>query len=233
MAANDPNRTLDLGNTCPRLHDYTESWGHMADDIVRWLEGLGLGKYANSFAENEITFDSLPHLTQDDLKEIGLPIGPRRTISAAIAKLANPAAPRETARANEASGARGDAARRQLTILFCDLVGSTELSNKLDPEDMRDLLRAYQDACSRVISRFDGYVAKFMGDGVYAYFGYPRAHEDDAERAINAGLGLAEAIRLLDARSANLAVRIGIATGPVIVGDLLGKGAAQERAVTG
>jgi class 3 adenylate cyclase len=205
----------------------------MADDIVRWLESLGLGKYASSFAENEITFDSLPHLTQDDLKEIGLPIGPRRIVSAAIAKLARPETPRETARANEALGARGDAARRQLTILFCDLVGSTELSTKLDPEDMRDVLRSYQDACSRVIARYDGYVAKFMGDGVYAYFGYPRAHEDDAERAINAGLGLVEAIRQLDTTSAILAARIGIATGPVVVGDLLGQGAALERAVTG
>jgi class 3 adenylate cyclase len=206
----------------------------MADDIGRWLEGLGLGKYANLFAENEITFDALLHLTEDDLKELGLPIGPRRVVFAAIAKLTTSAPPRETAQPNEPSASRGDAERRQLTILFCDLVGSTELSTKLDPEDMRDVLRAYQDACSREISRFDGYIAKFMGDGVFAYFGFPHAHEDDAERAISAGLGLVSAIQQLHTqKDIDLAVRVGIATGPVVVGDLLGKGAAEETAVTG
>lgn len=206
----------------------------MADDIGRWLEGLGLGKYANLFAENEITFDALLHLTEDDLKELGLPIGPRRSISAAIAKLTTSAPPGETARPHEPSAPRGDAERRQLTILFCDLVGSTELSTKLDPEDMRDVLRAYQDTCSREISRYDGYIAKFMGDGVFAYFGYPHAHEDDAERAINAGLELVSKIQQLhNQKGIELAVRVGIATGPVVVGDLLGQGAAQEAAVTG
>ena len=160
----------------------------MAHEIGRWLDGLGLGKYANLFAENEITLDALLHLTDDDLKELGLPIGPRRIVSAAITKLTL-APPAEIALSNESSAPRADAERRQLTILFCDLVGSTELSTRLDPEDMRDVLRAYQDACSRVIARYDGYIAKFMGDGVLAYFGYPRAHEDDAERAITAGLG--------------------------------------------
>jgi len=206
----------------------------MADDIGRWLEGLGLGKYANLFAENEITFDALLHLTEDDLKELGLPIGPRRVVSAAIAKLTTSAPQRETARPNEPSASRGDAERRQLTILFCDLVGSTELSTKLDPEDMRDVLRTYQEACSREISRYDGYIAKFMGDGVFAYFGYPHAHEDDAERAISAGLGLVSVIQQLHTqKDIDLAVRVGIATGPVVVGDLLGKGAAEETAVTG
>ena len=178
----------------------------MADDIRRWLEGLGLGKYANLFAENEITFDALLHLTEDDLKELGLPIGPRRVISAAIAKLTTSAPTRETARPNEPSASSGDAERRQLTILFCDLVGSTELSTKLDPEDMRDVLRAYQDACSREISRYDGYIAKFMGDGVFAYFGYPHAHEDDAERAINAGLGLVSVIQQLHTQKISISL---------------------------
>ena len=205
----------------------------MADDIGRWLESLGLGKYADLFAENEINFDALQHLTEDDLKELGLPIGPRRVVSAAIAKLAATAPPKETVRPSEPSASRGDAERRQLTILFCDLVGSTELSTRLDPEDMRDVLRAYQDACSRVISRYDGYVAKFMGDGIYAYFGYPRAHEDDAERAIHAAVDLVAAVKQLDNKKTDLAVRVGIATGPVVVGDLLGQGAAQEAAVTG
>ncbi|MEX1181410.1 MAG: AAA family ATPase, partial [Cucumibacter sp.] len=193
----------------------------------------GLGKYADLFAENEITFDALLHLTEGDLKELGLPIGPRRVISAAIARLNPSPPPREPSRPSEASASRSDAERRQLTILFCDLVGSTELSTKLDPEDMRDVLRAYQDACSRAISRYDGYVAKFMGDGVFAYFGYPRAHEDDAERAIHAAVDLVTAVRELDNKETELAVRVGIATGPVVVGDLLGQGAAQEAAVTG
>ncbi len=205
----------------------------MADKIGPWLESLGLGRYANVFAENEITFEALPHLTQDDLKEIGLPVGPRRIVSQAIAKLASPASPGDIAQTSEPSGPRRGAERRQLTVLFCDLVDSTELSTKLDPEDMRDVLRAYQDACTRVISSFDGYVAKFMGDGVYAYFGYPRAHEDDAERAIHAAVGLVAVVQQLDTKTADLAVRVGIATGPVVVGDLLGQGAAQETAVTG
>ena len=210
-----------------------EETSQMAENAGQWLVDLGLGKYADLFAENEITFDALLHLTEDDLKELGLPIGPRRVISAAIARLSPSAPPREPSRPSEASAARGDAERRQLTILFCDLVGSTELSTKLDPEDMRDVLRAYQDACSRVISRYEGYVAKFMGDGVFAYFGYPRAHEDDAERAILAAIDLVTAVRQLDNKKADLAIRVGIATGPVVVGDLLGQGGAQEAAVTG
>ena len=185
------------------------------------------------FSENEITFDALPHLTQDDLKELGLPIGPRRIVAAAIAKLPLAASPGGLAPASEPSAPRGGAERRHLTVLFCDLVGSTELSTRLDPEDMRDVLRDYQNACSRVVARYEGYVAKFMGDGVYAYFGYPRAHEDEAERAIHAALDLVVAIRQLNEKKIDLAVRVGIATGPVVVGDLLGQGAAQEAAITG
>ena len=136
----------------------------------------------------------------------------------------------EAAVAAPAAPPAADAERRQLTVLFCDLVGSTALSAALDPEDMRDVLRAYQDACASVIARYDGYVAKFMGDGVYAYFGYPRAHEDDAERAINAGLGIVEAVTALDG---DRAVRIGIATGTVAVGDIVGEGASEEANVVG
>jgi class 3 adenylate cyclase/predicted ATPase len=202
----------------------------MTDTVERWLEELGLGKYGATFIEHEISFEALPHLTDDDLKELGLPLGPRRVVAAAIAKLSPPARsppPRDQVPASR------DAERRHLTVLFCDLVGSTELSTRLDPEDMRDLLRAYQDACSRAIARYDGYVAKFMGDGVYAYFGYPRAHEDDAERAIRAAIDLVAAVGTLDHPGPALAVRIGIATGPVVVGDVLGQGSAQEAAVTG
>ena len=123
-----------------------------------------------------------------------------------------------------------EAERRQLTVLFCDLVGSTALSARLDPEDMRDVLRAYQNACSGAITRYDGFVAKFMGDGVFSYFGYPTAHEDDAERAVNAGLAIVEAVRALNR---DLAVRIGIATGTVAVGDIVGEGASEEAAIVG
>jgi len=123
-----------------------------------------------------------------------------------------------------------DAERRQLTVMFCDLVGSTALSVKLDPEDMRDVIRAYQDACAAVVARHEGFVAKYMGDGVLVYFGYPTAHEDDAERAINTGPGIVEAVAAL---AHDLAVRVGIATGTVVVGDIVGEGASREAAITG
>jgi class 3 adenylate cyclase len=161
----------------------------MADDIAQWLDELGLGRYGQAFADNDIEFANLPHLTEDDLKEMGFSIGHRRTFQAAAAMLSS----------GSVQVARGpahlpEAERRQLTILFGDLVGSTELATKLDPEDMREVLRAYQDACAQVINRYDGFLAKFMGDGVFAYFGYPSAHEDDPESAINAGLEIVQAV---------------------------------------
>ena len=130
----------------------------------------------------------------------------------------------------------GEAERRQLTVMFCDLVGSTELSQKLDPEDLREVNRSYQDACKGAIERYEGYVARYMGDGVLAYFGYPQAHEDDAERAIHAGLSVVNSVSNLTVSAAadiEIAVRVGIATGPVVVGDLIGEGASQESAVVG
>src|SRR5262249_22180780 len=127
-----------------------------------------------------------------------------------------------------------EAERRQLTVMFCDLIDSTALSRRLDAEDYRDLIRSYQDACAGVVARFDGFIARFMGDGVLVYFGWPRAHEDDAERAINAGLGITDAVQALGSgNGASLAVRIGIATGRVVVGDIVGEGAAQEAAIAG
>ena len=123
----------------------------------------------------------------------------------------------------------GGAERRQLTVMFCDLVGSTALSARLDPEELRDVIGAYHRCVTEAVRRFDGLVAKYMGDGVLVYFGFPRAHEDDAERAVRAGLGLIDAIGRLDVGSAKLQARVGIATGPVVVGDLIGEGSAQEQ----
>ena len=204
----------------------------MAEDIAQWLDRLGLGQYEQAFAENDIDLRALPHLSDDDLKELGLSLGHRRILQGALSaqnESRQPATTNIPQDTTETSAFQA-AERRQLTVLFCDLVGSTELSANLDPEDMRELLRAYQEACSSVIARYEGFVAKFMGDGVYAYFGYPIAHEDDAERAITAGLGIVEAVAGLEHK---LAVRIGVATGNVAVGDLIGEGASEEANVVG
>ena len=202
----------------------------MAGEIKEWLEDLGLAKYSRTFAENEIDFAVLRHLGEGDLKELGLPMGPRKKLLVAIAELDVP--PEPTPMPVEAR--TREAERRQLTVMFVDLVGSTELSGRLDPEEMRDVLRRYQDAVVGVVTRYQGHIAKFMGDGVIVYFGYPKAHEDEAERSVRAGLQIVEAIADLEpAAGTPLACRIGIATGQVVVGDLIGEGAAQEEAVTG
>jgi class 3 adenylate cyclase/predicted ATPase len=210
----------------------------MSDDVKSWLKKLSLGKYAEVFAENEIDFRSLPRLSEDDLKELGLPLGARRSLQAAIELLPKDLTGPVPVHQTEPIATSGEAERRQLTVMFCDLAGSTELSQKLDPEDLRDLNRTYQDVCKAGIERYGGYVARYMGDGVLAYFGYPEAHEDDAERAIHAGLGIVDSIvnvrqELRNTHDITLGVRIGIATGPVVVGDLIGEGASQESAVVG
>jgi len=200
----------------------------MASDIAELLESLELGRYVELFANNEITSAALPHITDQDLKEIGVALGARRVLLAAIGDHQN-AEPAATP-----SPERGAAERRHLTVMFCDLVGSTALASRLDPEDMRDVMRFYQDIVSREILRFDGHVAKFMGDGVLAYFGYPRAHEDDAESAVRAGLSIiAEVSAPMPDTGEVLHVRLGIASGLVVVGDLIGEGAAQEEVVVG
>jgi class 3 adenylate cyclase/predicted ATPase len=204
-------------------------------DIAAWLRELGLERYVEAFKANDIDAAILHKLNADDLKELGVTsLGHRKKLLEAIATLAGAAsrpmtAPAEAARAAPAR----EAERRQLTVMFVDLVGSTALAARLDPEDMREVLRAYQDACAGVIARFEGFVAKFMGDGVLAYFGYPRAHEDEAERATRAGLALVKTIGGLKANGEALAARVGIATGLVVVGDLIGEGAAQEQVVVG
>jgi class 3 adenylate cyclase/tetratricopeptide (TPR) repeat protein len=209
-------------------------------DVGEWLRGIGLGQYEAAFRDNDIDGELLPSLTTDDLKDIGVTIvGHRRKILTAIAQLSLPTADLQTIAELEALApavqpARTAAERRQLTVLFCDLAGSTAMSARLDPEDMREVIRGYQDICSGVIARYDGFVAKFMGDGVFAYFGFPRAHEDDAERAVRAGLDLADGVARLQAPDGEaLKIRIGIATGIVVVGDLIGQGSAQEQTVIG
>ena len=204
---------------------------NMALDIGEWLDGLGLGRYAEAFIDNEIDVPALPHITEEDLAEIGVALGARRKLLVAIAELGDSNKPATAVERSDEPSASAEAERRQLTVMFCDMVGSTALSTRLDPEDYREVIRAYQDACAGVITRYDGYVAKYMGDGVLAYFGWPQAHEDDAGRALSAGLGIVEAVGGIapaDGETEPLAVRIGVATGPVVVGDIVGEGAAQE-----
>src|SRR5215467_6191338 len=192
-------------------------------------------EYARLFADNSIDDVSiLRDLTDEDLKDVGVPLGHRRKMLRAIGELsgAAPAALQPTARPEPKP--QDLAERRQLTVMFCDLVGSTALSARMDPEDLRDVISAYQTACVKVIQTYDGLVAKFMGDGILAYFGYPRAHEDDAERAVRSGLDIIREIARLKTRVPDaLKVRVGIATGLVVVGDLVGEGPAQEQAVVG
>ena len=204
-------------------------------DVAAWLQGLGLERYAPAFLENRIEADILPSLTLEDLRDLGVTlVGDRRRLLDAIAALgvaiSTPAASAPAVTA--AAPAPADAERRQLTVMFCDLVGSTALSTRHDPEDLRELIDDYHRAVSETVGRFDGFVAKYMGDGVLIYFGYPQAHEDDAERAVRAGLAVIEAVGRLPARQ-HLSVRLGIATGLAVVGDLIGEGAAQERGVVG
>jgi class 3 adenylate cyclase len=157
-------------------------------DIAVWLQSLGLERYEAAFRDHQIDWAVLPNLTSEDLREIGVvPIGHRRRLLDAISALTAEMTIAEPAASRDAS-IQGGAERRQLTVMFCDLVGSTELSARLDPEDLREVIGAYHRAVADVVSTFDGLVAKYMGDGVLIYFGYPRAHEDDAERAVRAGL---------------------------------------------
>src|SRR6266498_3567586 len=205
----------------------------MSIEITDWLRNLGLEQYAPAFRDNAIDAKVLPSLTAEDLKELGVTlVGHRRRLLDAIAALnaempaAVPATPRDAA-------VPADVERRQLTVMFCDLVGSTALSRRFDPEDLRKVLSAYQRAVTEVVTGFDGFVAKYMGDGVLVYFGYPRAHEDEAERAVRAGLRAIDAVGRLDVGDTKLEVRVGIATGLVVVGDLIGEGSAQEQSIMG
>jgi class 3 adenylate cyclase/tetratricopeptide (TPR) repeat protein len=203
-------------------------------DIGGWLRSLGLGQYEAAFRANEIDAEVLTELTDGDLEKLGLPLGHRKRLLKAIAALGGTFSAIPLIPAANPLMPRGSAERRQLTVMFCDLVGSTALSARLDPEDMREIIGAYHRCCAEQINKAGGFVAKYMGDGVLAYFGYPQAHEDDAERAVRAALALTDAVsRLRTEHDAALQVRIGVATGLVVVGDLIGEGDAQERGVVG
>jgi class 3 adenylate cyclase len=186
--------------------------------IVDWLNKLGMSEYAERFARDDIDLDVLPELTDRDFDRLGVSVGHRRKMLRAIWGLAGTgtAAPRPAEAAAPVPQNRTE--RRRLTVSFCDLVGSTALSARLDPEELREIIGAYHRCCADVIAKSGGFVAKYMGDGVLAYFGYPQAHEDDAERAVRAGLALVEAMAKLDARERKASqVRVGIATGLVVV----------------
>jgi predicted ATPase/class 3 adenylate cyclase len=200
--------------------------------IAEWLASIGLGEYAQRFADNAIDLSVVRDLTEQDLKDLGVLLGHRRKILRAIAEL-DGVAPAPTETATEPV-LRVDAERRHLTVMICDLVGSTALSVRLDPEDMGAVIDAYHAACARITRTYDGFLAEFRGDGILAYFGYPIAHEDDAERTVRAGLDIIAAVARLETRAREpLAVRIGIASGLVVVGDLNREGALRERAVVG
>jgi class 3 adenylate cyclase len=210
-------------------------------DVRHWLNSLDLGQYAAAFESNNIEWDILPELDHDALKDVGVSsTGHRLRILKAVKSLK----PEHEAPSSERApvehpvdawaGPTGEAERRQLTVMFCDLIGSTALAESIDAEDYRELLTAYQEAARAAIEPFDGYIARYMGDGLLIYFGYPQAHEDDAERAVRAGLGIIESVQRLKAGiERDLAVRIGVATGEVVAGDVIGEGASEERAVLG
>jgi class 3 adenylate cyclase/predicted ATPase len=199
--------------------------------VSDWLEKLGLGQYVQRFAENDIDASVLPHLTDQSLKELGVSLGHRLKILAAVQELGTPAPPQPTTPTE--TKPQDTAERRQVTVMFSDLVGSTALSARMDPEDLREVISAYQKCVAETVQRFGGFVAKNMGDGVLVYFGYPQAHEDDAERAVRAGLQLVSAVGDLKTTREPLQARVGIATGLVVVGDLIGSGEAQERGIVG
>src|SRR3954447_20564083 len=208
-------------------------------DVADWLRALGLDQYEAAFRANDVDAEVLPTLTADELKDIGVnSIRHRRRLLEAIAKLQNDGTPSQAVTPSGNHPASTPAAdvvsqggeRRQLTVMFCDLVGSTALGEKLDPEELRDLLHAYRTLCGDVIARYDGFVARYVGDGILTYFGWPAAHEDDAERAVRAALEIVETVKRASATEA-LSVRIGIATGPVVVGEPAGVGDQSKLAV--
>jgi class 3 adenylate cyclase/tetratricopeptide (TPR) repeat protein len=210
--------------------------GASVTGILDWLAQLGLEKYAAVFAEHEITLEVLPHLTEPDIDRLALPTGPRRRLMVAIQALSTGAPLQSSVEAPETPLAQPanahDAERRQLTVMFCDLVGSTALSERLDPEELRELMQAYRKAGGEVVARYEGHVAQYLGDGLMVYFGWPSAHEDDAERCVRAGLEIVQAVKGVSAAHP-LAVRIGVATGTVVVGEASRAANAEAKLAVG
>ena len=205
------------------------------DNLERWLASLGLQQLAPTLQANDVDLEILPELTEADLEKLGFSLGQRKKLLKAATSLRHPSSlpPIASSTAPKVDlGTASSAERRQLTVMFCDLVGSIALTSRLDPEDLREVIGAYHRCVAETVGRFDGIVAKYMGDGVLVYFGYPRAHEDDPERAVRAGLALIDAVGRL-ATPEPLQVRAGIATGLVVVGDLVEQGGIRERSVVG
>ena len=207
------------------------------DTLPNWLQALGLERYASIFAENGVDLDSLPLLDEGELEKLAVLLGHRKKLLRAISDRNRSPAPPATVPAVRAGALAQapvsiEAERRQLTVLFCDLVGSTELSRRLDLEDYRELVRSYRSVCAEEVSRFDGHIAQYLGDGLLIYFGYPKAHEDDAQRAVRAALAMVDAVARLDFPSGPLAMRVGIHTGVVVVGEV-GAGATHEQLALG
>lgn len=205
----------------------------MDNQVKRWLESLGLGQYAETFIANDVDLRALIHLTDDDLKDLGLSLGHRRIVLAAIKDLRSDDS--SNGSANQPAGTtQTQPEHRQLTVMFCDLVGFTELTHAMDPEEMRDLVQQYQNIVTTAVRRYDGYIAKFLGDGILGYFGWPQAHEDEADRAVRAALNIVDAIAEQNTTlEKRLEVRVGIETGHVVVGDLVGEGVSDTEAVIG
>jgi class 3 adenylate cyclase len=208
-------------------------------DVVDWLRALGLARYEAAFRENDVAGELLPDLTEDDLKGLGVvSIGHRRQLLKAIAALRNQGTPVvEPSPPSSPTGDSGSlettAERRPLSVMFCDLVGSTALSSRLDPEDLREVIRSYQACVATTINQFDGFIARYVGDGVLIYFGWPEARETDAERAVRAGLAVAAAVSATPVSGEPLHVRIGIATGLVVIGEPIGSGDARQQTAVG
>jgi class 3 adenylate cyclase len=200
-------------------------------EVASWLRSLGLERYEAAFRENDVGADVLCDLTAEDLEGLGVAaIGHRRRLLVAIARLRD-GAPQAVRQTDDHLASRSAGERRQLTVMFCDLVGSTALSEKLDPEELRSLLHDYRTLCGDVIARYDGFVARYVGDGILTYFGWPTAHEEDAERAVRAALEIAHTVKRASSSTEDLSVRIGIATGPVVVGEAAGVGDQSKLAV--
>src|SRR5689334_14489819 len=204
------------------------------DALSAWLQHIGLARYTQLFLDNGIELDSLRLLDETDFEKLGVLLGHRRKLIKAIAELEKTAAQRPSIEAPASSERLQDSGveRRHLTVMFCDLVGSTRLSQQLDPEQLRELMRAYQQVCGTVIQRYDGHVAQYLGDGLMVYFGWPRAHEDDAERALRASLDIVAEVKAINA-SSPLQVRVGIATGSVVVGETGGGDASVPKLAVG